>query len=175
MGGLTCYFTPWVPQTPDREAGLAGATSGLEKEDNLWKAEPKMARKLGQVAVQEMTHVSSGPSGLLWEQTLQQGDGGSQGSHRKAASGRFRPGLGTCETPGAAGAPHGLRGRLGPCSRPRARKPHWRATGPGCPVDSLPSAATTHTSCGLRQSPHTQATESNELTLGPSRFRKVLF
>lgn len=29
-----------------------------------------MAKKLGQVAVQEMTHVSMGPSGLLREETL---------------------------------------------------------------------------------------------------------
>ena len=37
-----------------------------------------MAKKLGQVAVQEMTHVSTGPSGLHWEQTLHRGDHGSQ-------------------------------------------------------------------------------------------------
>lgn len=36
-----------------------------------------MAKKLGQVAVQEMTHVSPAPLGLLWEQTLNSVDQGS--------------------------------------------------------------------------------------------------
>lgn len=33
-----------------------------------------MAKKLVQVTVQEMTHVSPGPLGLLWEQTLNSAD-----------------------------------------------------------------------------------------------------
>lgn len=42
-----------------------------------------MAKKLGQVAVQEVTHVSSGPSGLLREQTLKSADQGSWGCHKE--------------------------------------------------------------------------------------------
>lgn len=53
------------------------------KKINLRKAKPKMAKKLGQVAVQEMTHVSPGPSGPLREQTLNRADRGSQGSHEE--------------------------------------------------------------------------------------------
>lgn len=99
-----------------------------------------MAKTLGQTAVQEMTHVSTGPSGLLQEQILNRVHQGPRGSQE---GGSFRR---TCQA---------HLGHLGGwCSaRPtRAAQPtltgeeHWNQggvpKGPGCqgrPVDPMPS------------------------------------
>lgn len=56
----------------------------LKKKINVEKTKPQTAKMLGQVAVQEMTQVSTGPSGLLGADTDR---GRPRFSRRKVLSG----------------------------------------------------------------------------------------
>lgn len=135
-----------------------------------------MAKTLGQVAVQEMTHVSTGPSGLHWEQTLHRGDRSSQEEGRvwrvpPAARGPGGPALDTwdgwCLAQPTGAAQSTLAGE-GP--RNRGAMP----PGPGGqdrPVHPAPSPAATHTSWGLQHLAHAQAAEHSELTSRPGPLR----
>lgn len=65
MGVLICCFSLQVLHKPHQEAALAGNRVGLKKEDPFMKGQASNGKKLGQVAIQEMTHVSLGPLRLL--------------------------------------------------------------------------------------------------------------
>lgn len=129
---------------------------------------------LGQVAVQEMTHVSTGPSGPRWEQTLNRADQGSRGSRKEGSFCRFP--RGPAGTPGVAGASHGppegssVHAGWGRSLEPRQSATERRVPRP--PHVPAPSPAATHTSCGLRHPPRTEAAEPSKLTSCPHHFRE---